>query len=523
MGIDLIKKPHVRSSEKQDLMKSFIRCESDPLYFMNTYMKVQYPVIGVLPFTAYPFQEKMIDTFHNYRQSIFMIPRQSGKSTCAAGYLLWYAMFNSDVTVLIAANNFKASSEIMSRIKFAYDEMPNFIKSHMIVNNVQSVKFENKSRILAYATTPETARGMSPSIMFLDEFSFVKKRIAEEFWTSISPSLSTGGKCIICSTPNSDEDKFAEIWNGATNTIDEWGNEIPGGVGRNDFKAFTCHYSEVPGRDETWATKERNKVGADKFSREFECKFITADETLIAPAKLAKLKGIKPVFNTMEHVRWYQPVERGKTYLLALDPSAGVRKDDSVIQVLMLPDMVQVAEWSNNQTSPKKQTQMLKDLVNYIYAELKQLDPKSEPDIYYTFENNSVGEAIIVSLHEIGENTINGQLINEPGMKTTKHRKGLNTNTRTKVQSCTRLKTLIETDRMTINSELLVRQLKFYVSKGDSFSGKAGEHDDAVSAALLCVRLMQIATSWDESIASIFRDEAEESTREPMPFSFMRL
>ena len=206
-----------------------------------------------------------------------------------------------------------------------------------------------------------------------------------------------------------------------------------------------------------------------------------------------------------------------------MDPSAGVRKDDSVIQVLMLPDMVQVAEWSNNQTSPKKQTQMLKDLVNYIYAELKQLDPKSEPDIYYTFENNSVGEAIIVSLHEIGENTINGQLINEPGMKTTKHRKGLNTNTRTKVQSCTRLKTLIETDRMTINSELLVRQLKFYVSKGDSFSGKAGEHDDAVSAALLCVRLMQIATSWDESIASIFRDEAEESTREPMPFSFMRL
>jgi len=523
MGIDLIKKPHVRTSLTQEQMKSFLRCEYDPLYFMNTYMKVQYPVIGVLPFTAYPFQERFIDIMHNNRLSIGMLSRQSGKTTCTAGYLLWYAMFNPDVTVLIAANKFKAASEIMSRVKFAYEEMPNFIKSGVLEYNTQSVKFDNKSRIMAYTTTPDTGRGMSLSLLYCDEFAFIRPKVAEEFWTAMSPTLATGGKCIITSTPNSDEDKFAEIWNGATNTIDEWGNPIPGGLGRNGFKSFTALYSEVPGRDEEWAQKEINKITLDRFRREYQCEFITADETLIAPAKLAKLKSRKPEFTTHQHVRWYQSVEKGKTYLLALDPSAGVRKDDSVIQVFMLPDMIQIAEWSNNNTSPKKQTQMLKDLVNYIHDELKTLDPKSEPDIYYTFENNSVGEAIIVSLHEIGENTINGQLINEPGLKTTKKRKGLNTNTRTKVQSCTRLKTLIETDRMTLNSELIVRQLKFYVSKGDSFGGKTGEHDDAVSATLLCVRLMQIATSWDESIASIFRDDEEESFREPLPFSFMRL
>ena len=163
MGVELIKKPHVRTSLNQEQMKSFLKCESDPLYFMNTYMKVQYPVIGVLPFTAYPFQEKMIDTFHNHRLSIHMIARQNGKTTCAAGYLLWYAMFNPDVTVLIAANKFKAASEIMSRVKFAYEEMPDFIKSGVLEYNAQSIKFDNKSRVLAYTTTSDTGRGMSLS------------------------------------------------------------------------------------------------------------------------------------------------------------------------------------------------------------------------------------------------------------------------------------------------------------------------------------------------------------------------
>jgi hypothetical protein len=358
-----------------------------------------------------------------------------------------------------------------------------------------------------------------------DEFAFVKPRIAEDFWTAMSPTLATGGKCIITSTPSSDEDKFAEIWNGATKTIDEHGNEISGGVGINGFRAFTAHYNEVPGRDEEWANKESNKIGHEKFRREYQCEFITADETLIAPAKLLKLQGVEPIGKTHNQVRWYETISPNKTYLVSLDPSSGVGRDSSVIQVFCLPDMTQVAEWSHNRTSPSQQVKLMKSIINYIYSEMKQSGvQKGEPEICYTFENNAVGEAIIVGLQELGEDSIAGQLINEPKVRgVSNRRKGLNTNVRSKIQSCTRLKSLVESDKIKLYSKLLIRQLKFFVAKGDSFGGKGGEHDDTVSALLLCVRMMQIAMSWDDSIADLLRDTGEnDEFEEPMPIFVMR-
>lgn len=198
-----------------------------------------------------------------------MIPTHN--TTTAAGYLLWYAFFNPDVTILIAANKFKAANEIMMRVKYAYEEMPNYIRPGVVEYNVTSIRFDNGSRILATTTTPDSGRGLAISLLYLDEFAFVKPRMAEEFWSAMAPTLATGGKCIITSTPQSDEDMFAELWFNATSTVDEEGNEIPDGVGINGFKAFTAHYSEVPGRDEEWAARERAKIGFEKFQREYEC------------------------------------------------------------------------------------------------------------------------------------------------------------------------------------------------------------------------------------------------------------
>jgi hypothetical protein len=198
-----------------------------------------------------------------------MIPTHN--TTTAAGYLLWYAFFNPDVTILIAANKFKAANEIMMRVKYAYEEMPNYIRPGVVEYNVTSIRFDNGSRILATTTTPDSGRGLAISLLYLDEFAFVKPRMAEEFWSAMAPTLATGGKCIITSTPQSDEDMFAELWFNATSTVDEDGNEIPDGVGINGFRAFTAHYSEVPGRDEEWAARERAKIGFEKFQREYEC------------------------------------------------------------------------------------------------------------------------------------------------------------------------------------------------------------------------------------------------------------
>jgi len=499
-------------------------CAADPLWFMEHFMYIQHPLHGRLPFTAFEFQKGLIHTYWKNRNTIAMIPRQSGKTTTAAGYLLWYAMFNDDVTVLIAANKFKAANEIMMRIKYAYEELPDHIRPGVTEYNVTSIKFDNGSRIVATTTTPDSGRGMSISLLYLDEFAFVRPRVATEFWTAMAPTLATGGKCIITSTPASDEDTFAELWFGANNSIDENGNEIPGDAGSNGFAPFTAHYSDVPGRDDKWASVERAKIGDDRFQREYECKFAGEVSTLINSLSLQRLRGSDPLYKIGE-IRWYQPVTAGKTYLVSLDPSAGVGKDASCIQVWSLPDMMQMAEWSSNRTSIPHQVRTMQSIISTIYNDCKKTGAKGEPEIYFTFENNTWGEAALQSISEIGEENFTGQLLNEP-KKTglVRYRKGLNTNGRSKANACAKLKSLVESNRLHVHSKMLVKQLKFFVSKGDSFSAKQGENDDCVMSTILCIRMMQMVTNWDDKVGELMKDvfdDVDTEYRDPLPFSVM--
>ena len=508
----------------QEQFQEFLRCARDPIYFMENYMFIQHPTMGKIQFDAYEFQKDLITTYWKNRNTIAMIPRQSGKTTTAAGYLLWYATFQQDVTVLIAANKFRAANEIMMRIKYAYEELPNFLRAGVVSYNVQSVVFDNGSRIMATTTTPDSGRGMSISLLYLDEFAFVPTNTAAAFWTAMAPTLATGGKCIITSTPKSDEDQFAQLWFGATNTLDDNGNEIPGGIGRNGFKSFSAHYSGVPGRDEEWAEKEKAKIGLDRFQREYECVFAGEDSTLISSLSLQRLSGIDPIHKTGE-VRWYTKILPDRTYLVSLDPSAGVGRDASVIQVYSLPDMIQVAEWSGTRTNIPNQVRHMQSIINGIYNEIKRQGYKGEPEIYFTLENNSWGEAALQTINDIGEENFMGQFLHEPRRPgTVRHRKGLNTNGRTKASSCAKLKTLIESNRLKVHSKQLVKELKFFVSKGDSFAAKTGEHDDCVMSTLLCIRMMQMVTNWDDKIGDLISDafdDTDSHQRDPMPFSIM--
>ncbi len=505
-------------------LQEFVMCAKDPIYFMEKYIYIQHPTKGKIQFEAYPFQRDLIKTYWNYRNTIAMIPRQSGKTTTAAGYLLWYAAFNPDVTVLIAANKFKAANEIMMRIKYAYEELPNYIRPGVMEYNVQSIRFDNGSRILATTTTPDSGRGLSISLLYLDEFAFVKPRIAEEFWTAMAPTLATGGKCIITSTPASDEDMFASLWFGATTMHDENGNEIPDGVGTNGFKSFSAHYSEVPGRDEEWAARERAKIGEEKFQREYECRFAGEESTLVSSLTLQRLKGVDPMYKTGD-VRWYDKITPDRTYLVSLDPSAGVGKDGACIEVWSLPDMKQIAEWNSNRTSIPNQVRTMQTIINHIYSDIKKQGFKGEPEIYYTLENNSWGEAALQSVSDIGEENFMGQFLHEPRRPgTVRLRKGLNTNGRSKATACTKMKSLVESNRLQIQSKMLVRQLKFFVSKGDSFAAKPGENDDCVMSTLLCIRMMQMVTNWDDRVGEMMKDVFDDNDgdhRDPLPFSIM--
>ena len=439
-----------------------------------------------------------------------MLARQMGKTTSAAGYLLWYAMFHTDKTILIAAHQYSGAQEIMQRIRYAYEMCPMWLKPGAEAYNQGNIDFENKSRIVARATTEKTGRGMSLSLLYLDEFAFVRPTIAKEFWTSISPTLATGGKCIITSTPNSDEDQFSQIWHDANKKVDEYGN--PTKVGRNGFSPYLAIWSAHPERDEAWASEERSKIGDERFRREMLCQFIIDEETLITSTKLAELVSKEPIYKTGQ-VRWFKRPEKGKIYITALDPSLGTGGDAAAIQVFEADTTTQVAEWRHNRTTIPEQIKLLSHINNEIVAVTGQPDK-----LYYSLENNTIGEAALISLDEYGEERVPGTMLSEP--KTVgngrRYRKGFNTTNKPKLAACAKFKSLLESGKLTVSSSMLISELKTFVASGGSYAAKLGETDDLVMSALLAVRLLQHLQNYIVDIDTHIRDHSE--IVEPMPF-----
>lgn len=280
---ELIKKPFAKINYTPQQIKELQMCHDPlrgPVYFMTTFMKIQHPIKGEMFFDPFDYQYDLINTYHNYRYSIAMCARQLGKTTVAAGYILWFAMFNRDTHTLIAAHKYSGAQEIMDRLRYAYEGLPDHIRAGAREYNKKSITFDNGSKIEAQATTESTGRGKSLSLLYLDEFAFVQPNIAREFWTAISPTLSTGGRCIITSTPNTDEDQYAQIWHDANKTLDEYGNPRKDGLGINGFRAFFADWTEHPERDEQWGNEERAKIGTDRFAREHRCLYSEALLTL---------------------------------------------------------------------------------------------------------------------------------------------------------------------------------------------------------------------------------------------------
>lgn len=509
----LVKKPHQQTAFTQEQLQEFVKC-SDPIegpeYFMSNYFYIQHPTRGRMLYEPFDYQKRLIHTYHNYRYSISLMPRQTGKSTSAAGYLLWYAMFVPDSTILIAAHKFTGSQEIMQRIRYAYESVPDFIRAGAVSYNKGSIDFDNGSRIVSATTTENTGRGMSISLLYCDEFAFVRPTIGREFWTSISPTLATGGKCIITSTPNSDEDQFATLWKGANKCLDEYGNETELGV--NGFKAFRSYWTEHPDRDDKWANEQRAQLGDERFRREMDCEFIIWDETLINPGHLVEMAGIDPI-ERQGQVRWYKRPDPQYTYVVALDPSLGTGGDPAAIQIFELPTFKQIGEWQHNKTPVQQQVGILTEIIRHLNETV------SQNNIYYSVENNTLGEAALISISEIGEENIKGIFLSEPKRAgaTRRYRRGFNTTNSTKISACAKLKNLIESKRMTIVSKPLISELKTFVANGPSFSAKPGETDDLVMALVLVIRMAMLLQSFDSQIDSTMKNSLEDVI-EPMPF-----
>ena len=511
----LTKKAHTREKFSEEQIADLVHC-SDPVkgydYFAKKFFFIQHPVRGKCIFEPFQYQTKLLSSYHNFRFNINMLPRQSGKTTTAACYLLWYAMFHPDQTILIAAHKYTGAQEIMQRIRYGYELCPDYVRAGVTNYNKGSMEFENGSRIVSATTTGNTGRGMSISLLYCDEFAFVNPGIAQEFWTSISPTLATGGRAIITSTPNSDEDVFATIWRESQNKFDEHGHEQELGI--NGFHGYTASWDEHPDRDEEWKKQELGRIGEERFRREYGCEFLVYDETLVNSLMLTTLEGKEPTLN-MGQTRWYKKLDAHATYVVALDPAMGTGGDNAAIEVFELPSYTQVAEWEHNTTPIPQQIRIMRDICNHIKEETKS----TGSNIYWSVENNTIGESALLVINDFGEDSIPGLFVSEPIRKghIRKFRKGFNTTHKTKITACSRLKNMIEKEKLKINSKPLISELKSFIASGSSFKAKSGATDDLVSATLLIMRIISVLKDWDPKIYTSFSQADEDTADKVMP------
>lgn len=488
----LVKKAHEVQAITHNQVLEYHRCmfgyhnpetnkfECGPVYFAKNYVKIQHPTRGEVPFLLYPYQEKMMETYLNSNKVVVLSARQTGKSQTSAIFLLWFAMFNLDKTILIVANKNANAMEMISRISYSYEALPMWLKPGVTHDgfNKHEIKFDNGSRIVSTATSENSGRGMSISLLFLDEFAFVAKNVQDAFWTSILPTLSTGGACIMTSTPNGANDKFASIWRAANFESNKDGMQ---------FVPIHVKWDEPPGRDERFKQDQIAMLGELKWKQEYECEFLSSDPLLIDSLILGKLeKQLKQPIRSDMGFDFFQELEPNKTYLLGIDPATGSGEDFTVMFLYEFHTLTPVALFRSNSMSSPTVYAHLKLLLNKIDS-LKSM-------CYFSIENNGVGEGIIALYENDDVVPESSEFISEDGA----NRLGMRTESRIKLRMCLALKQLVETNRIKVWSKILYDELTNFTTNKGSYAAQIGATDDVICALLIVIRLLEEMSTYDQ-------------------------
>lgn len=474
-----LKKPNSVVEYTAEMIDEIRKCIIDPVYFINNYVYIRHPMKGRVPFKLYDYQVKMVRAYQSNRWCIAKISRQAGKTETSCAYLLWFAIFHAEKNILVAANKLAGAKEIINRIQGIYEELPDWLKPGIDEKefNKTNLAFENKSKIIAQATSQNTGRGLSISLLYLDELAFVPPHIQKEMWTSIQPVLSTGGSCIVSSTPNGDSDLFAELWRKAE--------------AKKAWFPISVKWNEVPGRDEKFKAEQIALIGERRWRQEFETEMLTTEHTLIDPDKLAEAerrlidqRTFEIFGNSINQTFWKIPA-RHQTYVVGVDPAQGTGNDSSVVQVFEFPSMEQVMEYRTNQESPSELYSYLKTLLRFL--------ERNSKITYFSVENNALGQAI-TSLYEADVDPIEKAVfMSEEGKDTL----GYNSNIKTKNRALIAFKEMFERGQLTINSPQLIKELKDLVRKNNTFEARTGSTDDTVFATLICIRIVEDMAAYD--------------------------
>ena len=470
LGNPNLVKVGVKNEYTKDQIIEYQKCAEDPIYFMVNYIKIVSLDEGLVPFKMYGFQKKIVETIHNNRFTICKLPRQSGKSTTTISYLLHYALFNPNSNIALLANKSSTARDILGRLQLAYENLPKWLQQGVINWNKGNIELENKSTIVAAATSSSAIRGGSYNIIFLDEFAFVPTNIAESFFSSVYPTISAGTKTkmIIVSTPYG-MNQFYKLWTDAENK-------------RNDYIPIEVHWSEVPGRDEAWKDQTIRNTSEEQFQQEFECEFLGSVNTLINPAKIKNMAYMNPIKSSGSIEVFESPI-KGNTYVCTVDVARGVDKDYSafiVFDVTKMPFKV-VAIYKNNEVKP------------FVFPNIIDQVCKGYNHAHILTEVNDIGQQIAEALQfEIEYDNIlmttqkgrAGQVLgamysgrgSSLGVRMTKQIKRI---------GCANIKTLMESDKIAVNSFKIIEEISTFAKRGQSYQAEDGSNDDLMMCCVM--------------------------------------
>jgi len=506
----------------EEQVKEYMKCSQDPEYFIKKYIKVVSLDEGLVPFNLYDYQEEIVETIHNNRFVIAKLPRQSGKSTTVVSYILHYVLFNQSMNVAILANKQATAREILSRLKLAYEYLPIWLQQGIVEWNKGSLELENGSRILASSTSASAVRGGSFNMIFLDEFAHVPTGIAEEFFSSVYPTITSGQstKVLMVSTPNG-LNMFYHYWKGATKKVGE--------SGKNEYIPIEVHWSQVPMypggpvRDEKWKQETIANTNEQQFQSEFECDFIGSTHTLISSHKLKSLAWVSPIIRNTDGLTIYEEPQKDHTYVCTVDTSRGQGKDYSactIIDITQMPYKL-VAKYRNNIISPMVYPTVVKSLCEQFNK------------AFCLVEINDIGGQVADILHADleYENVLmcstkgrKGQVISG-GFGGGSAQMGVRTTQVVKKLGCSVLKSLIEEDKLIIEDMETVGELITFVAKKQSFEADDGHNDDLVMCLVLFSWLSRQDYFKDltnvDTRTAIYEEEISRLEDEMTPFGFI--
>lgn len=510
LGNPLLKKANTPIEFSHEQVLEFIKCKDDPVYFANNYIKIVSLDEGLTQFKPYDFQERLINRFHENRFNICKMPRQTGKSTTVVSYLLHYLIFNDSVNIGILANKAATARELLQRLATAYENLPKWMQQGIISWNKGSIELENGSKILAASTSASAVRGMSFNILFLDEFAFVPNHIADSFFASVYPTITSGKstKVIMVSTPHG-MNHFYRYWNDAEK-------------GKNEYIPTDVHWSEVPGRDAAWKAQTIANTSEAQFKVEFECEFLGSVDTLIAPSKLKTFIYENPIVRNAG-LDIYEQSKENRDYLITVDVARGVSEDYSafvVFDITEFPHRV-VAKYRNNEIKPMMYPNIIYEVAKnynsaYILCEVNDIGDQVASLLHYDLEYQNI---LMCSMRGRA-----GQVVGQ-GFSGKKTQMGVKMSKTVKKIGALNLKTFIEEDKLIFNDYEIISELTTFVSKHNSFEAEDGCNDDL--AMCLVIYAWLVAQDYfkeltDQDIRKRLYEEQKNQIEQDMaPFGFV--